>query len=393
MINNAISRISRAIRITKKASNNFDPRFFIRHRKSIIRKIKSRIFNNTAVFDLQLVIGVGVSDQCNINCVYCFEHSPLQVEIVPGVAAESVSDAKLSLSAFKKLADDLVDLGVDYVQFVGRGEPFLNPNLMDMCAYAKKKGLKFRIASNGTLISDTTAKAIVDLDCEELNISIGAVNPETYHRLTNAGSGTLEKIFQMLSVLVEYRKSKRGVKPRILLTNVINSLNFSEIADMVRKGVEIGVDSVGFHRMYSCKRRLKIVDSLFLSPQHIDLVKKYLIDAMLFAEKNKMETNIPFFLKLLSHEGQRKTMDYIRQAWRMRSCCFVLADGSVIAEDFPETLGNINKESFIKIWYSDKYVHMRRDADLIVEKSRSLPCPVFCRSCNAPLYKNSLINY
>jgi len=71
---------------------------------------------------------IHVTRKCNLECLHCYSNSgPNETEA-------------LDLDALKAVVDDAVDLGYTLVTLSG-GEPFLYPQMPELIAYAKDKGV------------------------------------------------------------------------------------------------------------------------------------------------------------------------------------------------------------------------------------------------------------
>lgn len=392
-----IISLMRLLRIARKASNGFRHHFFSLNYKSIARKIKNRLLYGASLTNGPKNVCIGVCNECDYRCFFCFEHSPLQLETQKGLfelsqKTNNYLKAKIGLNIFKELIDDLTDLGNRSVCLAGIGEPFLHPDFLQMCRYAKSKGQSLYITSNGSFINEEEAKALVDLGIEELYISIGASNPKTYHSLTGFNSETFEKILNVLKTIKDYKSKKGKIIPKVFITNVICSLNYLEAVEMVKIGLEAGADVVGFHRMYFCGRRKRLIKPFLLNDEQTEELKGIFMEAILLAKKYNLETNIASFLNLTAHLGLRQPIHYQRQSQRITNDCVILADGAVYALDYPKILGNINTTSFINIWYSERYRQLRNRAIEITDTEELFDCSPFCRICNQPLYKTKKLS-
>jgi len=391
---NIINRLARVFRIAGRASNNFSPAFFISNHKSIGRKIKNRlVYKNIPYSKGPGNVAIAVTNNCDYRCLFCFEHSPLQINTEAKVEDQSYLESRMEMGVFRRLIDDLTDLGgVSSICIPGRiGEPFLHPEFIEMCRYIKEKGISCFITTHGSLIAEEQTKAVVDLGIEQIYISVNASNPDTYYKLTGANSDRFTKVLKIIRFLADYKKGTGSIKPKIFLINVICNLNYLEVAEMVRIGLQAGVDNVGFHKMYFCRRRKALIKDLLLDEKQTEALRGELSKANTLAKKYNINTNIDFFSNLLIEEGPMRPLDYQRQAWRMQDTCNILADGLVYAEDYPYPLGNINHNSFTNIWYSQQYRWLRNNADYLAGGKPLFPCLSSCRCCSNPLYEKDAV--
>ena len=95
---------------------------------------------------------------CNLACSHCY-------------AAYAGRQRVLDTAQAFAVIDDLADFGVPVVLFSG-GEPFTRPDIRELAAHAKERGLRVTFSTNGTLIDDAWADWIRDLGVAYVGISI-----------------------------------------------------------------------------------------------------------------------------------------------------------------------------------------------------------------------------
>jgi radical SAM protein with 4Fe4S-binding SPASM domain len=97
------------------------------------------------VKDLPREVMIEVEPRCNFNCVFCFNKNSF---------AKQGRDVKtFSTSQVKKIIDAIAKAEVGIIRFTG-GEPLLRKDIFDLMEYAKLKGLKVRLNTNGSLINN-----------------------------------------------------------------------------------------------------------------------------------------------------------------------------------------------------------------------------------------------
>ena len=79
-------------------------------------------------------IDIELSTACNLKCPMCYT--------ITDSFKERVSRQNMSFDLFKKLVDECAAHNAYSIRLSFRGEPFLNPNIIDMIKYAKDKGIK-----------------------------------------------------------------------------------------------------------------------------------------------------------------------------------------------------------------------------------------------------------
>jgi Fe-coproporphyrin III synthase len=106
------------------------------------------------------VVAWNLTRACNLACAHCYasahrEPAPDELDHAQGCA----------------LLDDLAAFGVPAVLLSG-GEPLVRPDLLELVAHGRDRGLRFTLSSNGTLIDDGIAAAIAAAGVVYVGVSI-----------------------------------------------------------------------------------------------------------------------------------------------------------------------------------------------------------------------------
>jgi len=191
---------------------------------------------------------IGICDPCNHRCVMCWDHPP--EERHSDATAERFGfrpQELMSLATFRSVIDDLHRLGTRRVDLVGRGEPLLNPAVVDIVAHAKERGMLLVLCTNASKLSATMSDRFVAAGLDRLNVSLNAGTPETYpHIHVTETPENYRKVKKNLAYLATARGQAGKKAPHIRLSYVISSKNYFEIEEMVRVVAEIGADEAMF---------------------------------------------------------------------------------------------------------------------------------------------------
>ena len=98
--------------------------------------------------------------RCNLRCVHCYAQ-----------AGDRAFEGEFTTEEGRAFIDDLAEMGVPVLLFSG-GEPFLREDLFELGAYARSRGLRAVISTNGTLISPEMARKVKDTDFQYVGISL-----------------------------------------------------------------------------------------------------------------------------------------------------------------------------------------------------------------------------
>jgi radical SAM protein with 4Fe4S-binding SPASM domain len=149
------------------------------------------------------------TNRCNLRCVMC-----------PQAGKLSRKKGQMEFSLFRKVLDEAADF-VKSVQLFHTGESLLHPRIFEMISYAAARNLYTLINTNGTLLDETKAHAILDSGLDSLSFSFDSFDRATYERIRSGAryEKTLENIERFLKL-----KAQRGEsRPQTII----------EIIDMV----------------------------------------------------------------------------------------------------------------------------------------------------------------
>jgi SynChlorMet cassette radical SAM/SPASM protein ScmE len=122
-------------------------------------------------------VDVDITNECNLRCGYCYHFTG------PGDVKEDLP-AEEWLSFFEELGRCAV---MDVC--IAGGEPFLRKDLKEIIAGIVKNRMRFKVLSNGMLITDEVASYIAATRrCDSVQVSIDGGTPETHDRSRGKGS-------------------------------------------------------------------------------------------------------------------------------------------------------------------------------------------------------------
>ena len=105
---------------------------------------------------------------CNLKCVHCYTASD----------ARKYPD-EIDTDTAKRVLDDLAEFKVPAVLFSG-GEPLVRPDLFELAAHARGRGLHVVLSTNGTLIDHHKAQMLKDLQFAYVGISLDSAIPAVH---------------------------------------------------------------------------------------------------------------------------------------------------------------------------------------------------------------------
>ena len=163
-----------------------------------------------------------ITRRCNLRCAHCYSSSTSRH--YPG---------ELTLPQFRATIDDLADFGVPGVLFSG-GEPLIHPHFFEIAGYARERGLRLTLSTNGTLIDAEKAARLEALGFAYVGISLDGIG-ETHDQFRGR-TGAFDKTVAAFRHLREVGQ-KSGLRltlTRHTVTDLERILDFIEAEEIRR---------------------------------------------------------------------------------------------------------------------------------------------------------------
>lgn len=274
---------------------------------------------------LPMTISIEPTTACNLRCPEC----------PSGLRAFSRNTGNLKADFFKKTIDQLSNR-LTYLIFYFQGEPYINPDFLDMVHYAHKKGIYTITSTNGHFLNDDMAKKTIDSGLDRLIISVDGTTQEVYEQYRK--SGNLENVLQGARNIVKWKKKLGTSYPHIIFQFLIVKPNEHQIPEIYALANEIGVDEVKLKtaQIYDYKHGNPLIPSQEKYTRYI----------------KRKDGTYGVKHKLINH------------CWKLWHACVITWDGLVVPccfdKDATHRLGDLKVQSFRSIWKSDKYVAFRK---------------------------------
>ena len=131
--------------------------------------------------------------RCNLSCAYCNEY-------------DRVSNP-VPLEVMRRRLDHLADLGTTVVTISG-GEPLLHPELDDIIAHVRRRGLIAGLITNGYLLTAERIQRLNRAGLDHLQISIDNVEPD---EVSKKSLKVLDRKLQLLAQHAEFHVNINSV--------------------------------------------------------------------------------------------------------------------------------------------------------------------------------------
>ncbi|MCE3296458.1 MAG: radical protein [Crocinitomicaceae bacterium] len=287
--------------------------------------ILSRLFKKNFHRGLPFTLSIEPTTACNLGCPEC----------PSGLKQFTRPTGKIDLASNKRIIEQ-VGKQLFYINYYFQGEPFLNPDFLELVKEAKKHRIYTATSTNAHFINRDKAREIVNSGLDRLIISIDGTTQETYENYRVHGK--LEKVLEASRLLVEAKKELNSPTPHLIFQFLVVKPNEHQVEDVFKLADATGIDEV----------RLK-------SAQVYD----YEHGNPLIPENEKYARYVR------KKDGTfRLKAETGNHCWRMWSSCVLTWDAQVVPccfdKDATIRLGSVLKEDFKNIWNSKKYANFRQ---------------------------------
>jgi MoaA/NifB/PqqE/SkfB family radical SAM enzyme len=153
------------------------------------------------------IVQIESTNICNAKCVFCPRD---EMHRRQGI---------MTVELFRKIVDECAALGITHVRMHNYGEAFIDKQLVDKVRYAKQKGIReVGVISNGSLITESVARGMIEAGLDAINISVDAAGKEVFEA-TRLGL-KYDKVIANIERLVRIRAESGKRRPKLILSFV-----------------------------------------------------------------------------------------------------------------------------------------------------------------------------
>jgi len=314
---------------------------------------------------------------CNLACLHCrasATHGPFSGE--------------LDTQAALRLLDQIAEVGKPIVILTG-GEPLLRPDIFEIAQYGTNKGLRMVMAPNGTLITETTVRQMIDAGIKRISVSLDGAARESHDRfrgVEGAFDGALRGIKLAKDAGLEFQ-----------INTTITKTNLDEIPLIQDLAVELGAVAHHIFLLVPTGRGKYIVDQEITAAEY-ERTLNWFYDQREKTPLQLKATCAPHYYRILrqraKQDGKPVTFKTHGLDAVTRGClggtgfCFVSHTGVVQPCGFLDiNCGNVTQASFANIWkHSDVFLALRNSKEL---KGKCRKCEFIkvCGGCRARAYE------
>jgi len=295
--------------------------------------------------DKKPVVVWNCTQRCNLKCVHCYAQS--EDRNYPG---------EMSTEEGKAMIDDLAAYGSPVLLFSG-GEPTIRKDLLELMHYAKSKGMRVVISTNGTLITPEKAKQFAEVGLSYVGVSLDG-GRET-HDSFRGMPGAFDK------AIAGIRNSRdAGIKVGLRMT--INKRNWQDIPELFKVMEEENIPRACFYHLVYTGRGSELMKEDLDHEETRKAVRlimdqtRAMFDKGLNPEVLTVDNHAdgPFlYMEMLKEDPERAAEVLQLLQWNQGNSTgngigCVSWNGEVYADQFWRhfSLGNVRERPFSEIW-------------------------------------------
>ncbi len=288
-----------------------------------------------------------LTKKCNLRCIHCY------------ASAENENSKEMDFASCTEVVDRLADFKVPVILFSG-GEPLLRQDIFEIAAYAKRRGIKCVLSTNGTLINKENYEKLKVFD---------------YVGVSLDGVGKVNDFFRGIENAFEAALNGLKLAREVTLTGIrftVTRYNYGEVSKVIKLARENEVPRFCLYHLVPSgraefnddidnKTRRKLMDLLICEAEK-DGLEILTVDNPadgVYAYLKTKDENILEFLRYRGGDGSGQ-----------RIICIDF-EGNIHPNQFwwDYTAGNILKDDLPKIMSEDElFVMLRRKKEFLKGK-------------------------
>ena len=272
-----------------------------------------------------MTLSIEPTTACNLRCPEC----------PSGLRSFTRPTGRLESDFFRSVIDQCYDTLI-YLIFYFQGEPYLNPDFLEMVSHASDKNIYTITSTNGHFLNDENARKTVESGLDRLIISIDGTTQETYEQYRIEGK--LDHVLAGARNIVKWKRKLKSHKPYVIFQYLVVKPNEHQIPEVYKLAKDIGIDEVKLKtaQIYDYKNGNPLIPS-------IDKYSRY--------EKGPDGTyDVKYDIK--------------DECWKMWHSAVITWDGCMIPccfdKDAQHVMGDVKQDSLEDIWQSEPYQNFRK---------------------------------
>jgi len=316
---------------------------------------------------------------CNLKCVHCRSSSELEIQGHPDFTFEQATHILDDISSY-----------ANPVMVLSGGEPLLRPDIFDIARYGSDKGLRMCLATNGTLVNESTCKQIKTADIKMVSLSLDGARAET-HDDFRSQPGAFDCTLKAIELF------NRNDIP-FLVNSSFTIRNKDEIPEIFKLVKNLGATAWYMFMIVPTGRGEDVMEELIPEQLYDEILEWHYQMEKKENEILMRPTCAPHYYRIVRQKAKEKGEIFKRRNLNFstggsKGClagqliCLIDVDGEVLpCSYFPKSAGNINQVPFKKIWENSELFLKLRDFKSYKDNCGRCEYVNVCGGCRARAY-------
>lgn len=280
----------------------------------------TRLSGNVTQWGQPMTLSIEPTTACNLKCPEC----------PSGLRSFTRNTGNLKSDFFRKIIDEVHEKLI-YLIFYFQGEPYINPQFLEMVSYASKKNIYTITSTNGHFLGDENCKKTISSGLSRLIISIDGTTQDVYESYRKEGQ--LSTVIKGARNIVKWKKEMKSQTPHVVFQFLVVRPNQHQINEVKDLAKEIGVDEVKFKtaQIYNYKNGHSLIPT-------IDKFSRY----------KKLKNGTYILKNKLKNE-----------CWKLWHSAVITWDGHVVPccfdKDAKYKMGNLKENDLKTVWEDKSY--------------------------------------
>ena len=326
-----------------------------------------------------------ITRSCNLRCAHCRASA----------CAGEYTGELTSEEAFR-LIDQVREVGNPIIILTG-GEPLVRSDVFSIAEYARGKGLRVVMGSNGTLITAQIAARLKASGISRVAVSLDFPTPELQDRFRGQQGAFAAALAGIRNI--------RGAGIEVQVNCTLTKLNLAYLDDLLLLALAEG--AVAFHPFFLVPTgRGKGLSDVEMSAEEYEQALNWIYERQ-FEMKERIffkPTDAPHYLRVLRQRGKDEPVgspstrrhpvgsanSISRGCMAGSGFCFISHTGQVQGCGYLEVpAGNIRNQTFGQIWHDSQLFRQLRDLNAIKGKCGICEYKSICGGCRARAYEST----
>jgi len=318
------------------------------------------------------LVALNLTKRCNLKCDHCYLDATTKM---------GGGHDELTTEECFRLIDQIAQVNAGSLLVITGGEPLVRPDILEIARHAVEQRFMVVFGTNGMLIDDKMAKAMVDIGVMGVGISIDSLDSATH----NAFRG-LPGAWEGAMAGIEACK-RNGLQFQVHFS--AQPMNYKELPAVIDWSHDLGAKVLNVFFMVCTGRGEELTD---ITPSQYEEVLSYLVESQDKYQDMLVRARCAPHFKRLAYEKDPNSPITKAQGYMGGGCLAgtnyarVTPNGDLTPCPYmPLSAGNIRETSFVDLWENSEVFNSFRYPHL---KGKCGDCEYseICGGCRARPY-------